>query len=100
VLGMLRLVACRTVVVACRIVGGQRRTKAWRHSLTAASVRVEFELLVKADMQAQAVRSVVVQVWAFSVAEEALALEVASLCLLWVACVLHQSLAARLLHPT
>jgi hypothetical protein len=97
---MLRLVAHRIVVVACRIVGGRRRTKALHRSLMAASVQVESELQVKADTQVQAVKSVVVQVWAFSVAEEAWALEVASLCLLWVACVLHQSLAARLLHPT
>ena len=33
-------------------------------------------------------------------AEEALALEVASLCLLLVAYALHQSSVARLLHPT
>jgi hypothetical protein len=63
-------------------------------------VQVEVELLVKADTQVQAVRSVVVEAWASSVAEEGLALEVASLCLLVVACVLHRSLAARLLHPT
>jgi hypothetical protein len=69
-------------------------------------VQVEFELLVKADRkvhagtQVQAVRSVVVEAWASSVAEVALAPEVASLCLLWVAYVLHRSLAARLLHPT
>jgi hypothetical protein len=33
VLEMLRVVACRIVlVVACRIVDGRRRMKAWRHS--------------------------------------------------------------------
>jgi hypothetical protein len=51
-------------------------------------------------MPVLAVKSDAVEVLASLAAEEALALEVASLCLLWVACVLHQSLAARLLLPT
>ena len=58
------------------------------------------ELLARADTPVLAAKPVVVEVSASLPAEEALALEVASLCLLLVAYALHQSSVARLLHPT
>jgi hypothetical protein len=51
-------------------------------------------------MPVLAVKSDAVEVLAFLPAEEALALEVASLCLLWVAYARHQFWVVRLLHPT
>ena len=58
------------------------------------------ELLARADTQGLAAKPVVAEVSASLPAEEALALEEASLCLLLVAYALHQFWVARLLHPT
>ena len=81
------------------IVDERRHMMAWR-PWTAVSVQAGAALLARADMPVLAVKSVAVEVSASSAAEEALALEVASLCLLLVAYALHQSSVARLLHPT
>ena len=51
-------------------------------------------------MPVLAVRSDAVEVSASLAAEEALALEVASLCLLWDAYAQHRFWVVRLLHPT
>jgi len=58
------------------------------------------ELPARADTPVLAATPVVAEVSASLLAEEALALEVASLCLLSVAYALHRFWAAHLLHPT
>lgn len=87
------------MVVGCRTVGERRHTMAW-HWRTVASAQAGAALLARADMPVLAVKSDAVEVSASLAAEEALALEVASLCLLWVAYARHQFWAVRLLHPT
>jgi hypothetical protein len=86
-------------VVGCRTVDERRHMMAW-HSWTVASVWAVVELLARAGMPVLAVKFDAVEVSASSVVEEALALEVASLCLLWVVYARHQFWAVRLLHPT
>jgi hypothetical protein len=85
-------------VVACMIVGEMRRMMVL-HLQIVVWVKAEFGLPATADMTVQAVGSDVAEVWASSVVEEALALEVANLCLLWAACALHRFWVARLLRP-